>query len=143
MQQLAFSDEVLGEDFFAHMAGEHEQVIEILHAIRQNSSKVFHANLPNEGIVPNLPPKAIIECPAVARGGTLHALVQPALPAALAGVLATRYLWVEAIVEAALERSREKFIQALILDGAVRSVEQATQMADDLLNAQAAYLAWD
>jgi alpha-galactosidase/6-phospho-beta-glucosidase family protein len=60
----------------------------------------------------------------------------------IAGVLATRYLWVEAIVEAALEQSREKFIQALVLDGAVSSLEQATALADDLLGAQAQYLPW-
>ncbi len=48
----------------------------------------------------------------------------------------------ETIVEAALERSREKFIQALILDGAVSSTDQAVALADELLDAHAAYLRW-
>ena len=52
----------------------------------------------------------------------------------------TRYQWVEQIVEAALERSRDKFIQALILDGATSSVDQAVALADDLLAVQAAHL---
>jgi alpha-galactosidase len=66
------------------------------------------------------------------------------LPSGIVGTLATRYQWVETIVEAALERSRDKFIQALILDGAVSSVDQAVALADDLLAAQAAHLpAWE
>jgi alpha-galactosidase/6-phospho-beta-glucosidase family protein len=90
--------------------------------------------------VPNLPPEAVIESPAIADGHGLRPLMLPALPAGIAGVLATRFLWVETIVEAALESSREKFIQALVLDGAVSSLEQATALADDLLNTQVQYL---
>jgi alpha-galactosidase/6-phospho-beta-glucosidase family protein len=55
-------------------------------------------------------------------------------------MLATRTLWVDCIVEAALEGSREKFIQALVLDGAVDSLETATRLADDFLTAHARYL---
>lgn len=51
--------------------------------------------------------------------------------------------WVETIVEAALEQSREKFVQALVLDGAVSSIDQAVALADDLLAAQSPYLGWD
>ena len=43
--------------------------------------------------------------------------------------------WVETVVEAALEGNREKFIQALVLDGAVDSLEVATELADELLAA--------
>jgi alpha-galactosidase len=56
--------------------------------------------------------------------------------------LATRYQWAETIVEAALEGSRAKFIQALVLDGYVSSLDRAAALADDLLAAQAAYLPW-
>jgi len=45
-----------------------------------------------------------------------------------------------ATVEAALEGSRDKFIQALVNDGSVDSLETAAALADDLLKAQAAYL---
>jgi alpha-galactosidase len=43
-------------------------------------------------------------------------------------------------VEAALERSRDKFIQALILDGGVRSPDEAAALADDLLETPRAYI---
>ena len=72
----------------------------------------------------------------------MHPLMQPPLSPAIAGALATRFQWVETIVEAALEGSREKFIQSLILDGYVTSLGQATAMADELLSAQSSYLPW-
>ena len=51
-----------------------------------------------------------------------------------------RLAWAETVVEAALEGSRAKFIQALVLDGAVNSLETATKLADELLAAQAVHL---
>jgi alpha-galactosidase len=135
MEEEAFSDKPLASDYFEHAAGEHEQVIDIIASIRQGKAKVYAANLPNQGQVPNLPPEAIIESPAVADGQGVRPITLPPLPAGIAGVLATRYQWVEAIVEAALEKSREKFIQALVLDGGVSSLEQAAALADDLRGA--------
>ena len=58
----------------------------------------------------------------------------------IAGTLATRFEWVETVVEAALEKSREKFIQALVLDGAVRSFDQADALAAELIAAHAQFL---
>ncbi len=56
------------------------------------------------------------------------------------GTLATRLAWVETVVEAALEGDRRKVVQALLLDGWVKSVEMASELADELLTAHAEYL---
>ena len=140
MRECALSPEPLGEDYFDQISGEHEQVIEIIDCLRKNRQKVFSANLPNTGQVPNLPMEAVIESPAVTEGGKLRPLIQPPLPSAIAGTLATRFQWVETVVGAALEGSREKFIQALLIDGWVNSMDTAEKLADDLLAAQADYL---
>ena len=142
MRAEAFAPGPLPDDYFDRLSGEHEQVIEIIDSIRNNRGRVFSANLPNSGQVPNLPPDAIVESPCIAHSEGLRAIVQPPLPPALVGTLATRYMWAETSVEAALEGSREKFIQALVLDGAVHSLEQAAALADDLLMVQADYLPW-
>lgn len=139
-RQLALSSDPLPNDFFESIVGEHEQVVEIIESIRTNAGRVYSANLPNTGQVPNLPADCIIESPAVADSRGLTATEQKPLTAAIAGTLATRMQWAETIVEAALEGSREKFIQALILDGAVDSIDTATKLADDLLRAQAEFL---
>jgi alpha-galactosidase len=140
MRAHAFSPDPLGDDYFRQFGGEHEQVIEIIDSIRSEAGRVYSANLPNTGQVPNLPGEAVLECPAVADGAGLRPIAQPPLAAGLVGTLATRLAWVETVVEAALEGSRRKFVQALVLDGAVRSLEAAERLADDLLAAQADHL---
>lgn len=140
MTRLAESPDPLPSDFFAKMGGEHEQVIDIIESIRLGRGQVYSANLPNRGQIPNLPEDAIVECPAVTAAGGLRPIQQRPLPPGIAGTLATRMQWVETVVEAALERSRRKFVQALLLDGAVDSIATAERLADDLLAAQAAHL---
>ena len=140
MRARALSPDPLGDDYFRQFGGEHEQVIEIIDGIRSEAGRDYSANLPNTGQVPNLPPEAVLECPAVADGAGLRPIAQPPLAAGLVGTLATRLAWVETVVEAAIEGSRRKFVQALVLDGAVRSLDGAERLADDLLAAQAEHL---
>ena len=140
MEESAMSPHPLPAEYFDGIDGEHEQVVEIIESIRRDSGRIYSANLPNRGQVPNLPPEAIVECPAVADSGGLRPVMLPAFDAALAGTLATRFAWVETVVDAAIEGSREKFIQAILLDGAVSSLEAAERLADDLLHTQAEYL---
>lgn len=140
MRNAAMSDEPMPSDFLAKVSGEHEQVLEIIEAIREDSGNIYSANLPNVGQVPNLPQDAVVETPAIAAAGGLRPIMQPALPPGICGTLATRFQWVETIVDAALEGSRDKFVQALIIDGAVKSVDTACRLADELLAAQKQYL---
>ncbi len=142
MRDEAFGAHPLPADYFERLSGEHEQVLDIIDAIRRGRGRVYSANLPNTGQIPNLPAGVIVEGPAIADGSGIRAITQKPLPAAIVGTLATRYQWVETVVDAALEGSREKFIQALVLDGAAGSLDAATALADDLLEAQAPYLAW-
>jgi alpha-galactosidase len=140
MQAVAYDPAPMDPATIERGEGEHEQVMDIIDSIRRDRSLVFSANLPNTGQVSNLPMGAIVESPCVANTEGLRAITLGALPSGITGTLATRYQWVETIVEAALERSRDKFVQALILDGAVSSVDQAVALADELLQTQAAYL---
>lgn len=142
MQEDAFSPAPLPEGYFRRASGEHEQVMEIIESIRHDRAKVYSANLPNTGQVPNLPPESIIEGPAITDATGLRAITQPPLSPGIAGTLATRLQWVETTVDAALSGSREKFVQALVLDGSVDSPETAGKLADELLAAQAPYLPW-
>jgi alpha-galactosidase/6-phospho-beta-glucosidase family protein len=140
MRELALSKEPLGADFFERIGGEHEQAIEIVESIRQDRSRVYSANLPNRGQVPNLPRDAIVEAPAAATATGIEPVEQKPIPTGIAGILTARFGWVETAVEAALEGSRDKFVQALILDGSVPDIETATRLGDELLEAQAEYL---
>jgi len=140
MEKDAFDSQPLPADYFERSEGDHELVMDIIDALRNGHELIVSANLPNKGQVPNLPNDAIVESPTVTKDGSLRTLQQEPLSSAIAGTLATRYQWVETIVEAALEGDRDKFIQALVLDGYVESFDMATKLADELLAEQAAYL---
>jgi len=142
MKEKAFSKEPLEPDYFEKNRGEgeHEQATEIVESIRMDLGRVYSANLPNTGQVPNFPPEAILECNALATASGMKAITQPPLPPGIVGTLATRFAWVETVVEAAMEGSRDKFVQALILDGSVKSIEMAEKLADELLAAHAEHL---
>ena len=142
MKEKAFSKEPLEPDYFEKNRGEgeHEQATEIVESIRMDLGRVYSANLPNTGQVPNFPPEAILECNALATASGMKAITQPPLPPGIVGTLATRFAWVETVVEAAMEGSRDKFVQALILDGSVTSIEMAEKLADELLAAHAEHL---
>lgn len=140
MRRDAFGPEPFTESYFEKMDGEQEQVVEIIRSIRENQYRRVFANTPNAGQVPNLPLGAVVETPAVVDSNGIHAITQAPLPTAAAGLLATRFAWADLVVEAALEGSRTKFIDALILDGGVKSPDMAVDLADELLEAQRAYL---
>lgn len=140
MREQALSDKPLSENYFNSLGGEHEQVLEIIKSIRNDAAQIYSANLPNTGQVPNFPDNAIVESPAIATVKGLEPIQQDPVSAAIAGALATRFEWVETIVEAALEGSRKKFIQAIILDGAVDSVETAKRLVEELLTVHKEYL---
>jgi alpha-galactosidase len=140
MREDASSQKPLSADYFKKISGEQEQVLGIIRSIRHDTGEIYSANLPNKGQVPNLPEGAIVESPAVAGKGGLKPIKQEPLPFGLVGTLASRFPWVETIVEAALTGSENKFVQALLLDGAVDSPETAAKLAGDLLAAQAKFL---
>lgn len=140
MRADAIDPDPLTEAYFSKHGGEQEQVVDIIQAIRNNQPKNFFVNLPNTGQAPNLPMHVVVETPAVTDGRGIHAIQQNSIPTAAAGVLATRFSWVETVTQAALAGSREKFIQALILDGAVDSPDTAVKLAADLIASQQDYL---
>ncbi len=133
MTEDALSDKPLPASYFSRSAGEHEQVIDIIQSMRNDDGRVYSVNLPNTGQVPNLPRDSVLEGPATATAAGLKPIGQPPLSPGLAGTLATRLQYVETVVEAALTGRRDLVAQALLLDGACRSIQQAEDLADELL----------
>jgi alpha-galactosidase len=140
MKRTALSPDPLPDGWLERSGGEHEQVVEIIGAIRRDRRLVCSANLPNRGQVPNLPRDAVVETTCLVDGSGVRPVLQEPLPAAIAERLARRLEWAEATVEAALEGSRERFVSALLLDGAVSSRETAGRLADEMLAAHREHL---
>jgi len=132
MQHESLPSTPLNADIFARESGEHEQVVDIVKAIRTAQPTLFAANLPNQGQVAQLPSGAIVEAPAVAKSGQLVPAGPVELPVALAGMLASRYAWVETIVVAVVHADQATFQHALIIDGYADSLSQVEHMGSEL-----------
>ena len=94
-------------------------------------------NVPNRGAIPNLPDDMVVEVPAVADADGLRACAFEPLPEAIAAMLRVQGSIHKLIVEAFAERSKDKLIQAVLLDPTVDSYRRAVEMVDEMLRLQA------
>ncbi|MGC9347073.1 MAG: hypothetical protein ACP5JG_02950 [Anaerolineae bacterium] len=140
MRAQALGEAPLDEWIFEHAVGEHEQLLNVLRAIRYDTREIFAANLPNRGAVPNLPDDAILEIPAVATAVGLHAMQVPDLSDPLAAIVTRKLAAIRLTVEAALEGDRRLMVEALLANGAVTDPEVARAMSNELLEAHRQYL---
>ena len=121
-------------------AGEHEQLVEIIQAMRRDAGTLFAANVPNLGAVANLPADAILELPCAATALGLRPLQLGDLPDLLAGILSRKLAATRLTVAAALTGDRRLLVEALLADGAVTDPGTAVKLADALLAAHREHL---
>jgi alpha-galactosidase len=140
MRAQAFGEKPLDEQVFERQAGEHEQLIEILTSIEGDQRRVFSANMPNDGAVPNLPADAILELPAAATATGLRPLQILDFPDPLAAIISRKLVATRLTMEAALAGDRGLLVEALLADGAVTDPGMAQQMGDQLLQAHRDHL---
>jgi alpha-galactosidase len=120
-----------------------ERVIPIIEGIVTNSKHYeLSVNLPNEGIIDNLPQDLVVECPAIVDKNGVHGVKLGQMPDGLAGLMRNQASVQYLTVEAALEGSKELALQALLADPVVDSVSSAQKMLDDILNLQKEYLGY-
>jgi len=140
MRAQALGEAPLDTAIFNRTVGEHEQLVSIVRSMAHDQRRVFSVNVPNRGTVPNLPPEAILEVPAVATASGLRPMQIPDFSDLLAGVIRRKLTAVDLTVEAALTGNRRLMVEALLADGAVAQPATAWELADDLLQAQRQYL---
>jgi alpha-galactosidase len=136
MKQQATGSEPPERELFDSSSGEQEQLVEILRSVLKDQRITISANVPNRGIVPNLPPSAVLEVPAIVTARGVRAMQVPDLPAPLAAVLTRRLAPIEVTIEAALSGDLHLFAEAIILDGGVTDPSTAEAMARDYVSAQ-------
>jgi alpha-galactosidase len=98
------------------------------------------ANRPNLGQIANLPLGATVETPVVVDGAGIHPVHVGALPEAIAEALRREIIVGQLCVDAAVEGSREKALQALLLDPMISDIGTARQILDAYLTAYKQYL---
>ncbi|HMQ31740.1 MAG TPA: hypothetical protein PKD53_13520 [Chloroflexaceae bacterium] len=114
------------------------EVVEGVH-FDQNSF-VHQLNLPNSGLIPNLPADAIVEVPGIASGMGLRGLSMPPLPEPIAELCRRELAYSSLVVDACYHGDRDLALQALLLDPMVNDIATGRAILDELLAEFAAYL---
>ena len=138
IEAMASGEAPLG-DLLARPSG--EIAFDIIADILDDRREVRLAvNVPNEGLIPNLPREAVIEVPAVVDRDGVHGMEMGELPKGIAAMCTTQFAVQQLVVEAAVTGSRETALQALLIDPVVHSAEAARKTLDALLEIHAPYL---
>ncbi len=97
-------------------------------------------NIPNQGLIDNLPPEAIVEVPAHISPAGVRGLKVGPLPQPLAHLLAGRSVQQELLVDAALSGDRALALRGLLMDAQIHSIEVAREILDRSLAVNARWL---
>jgi alpha-galactosidase len=117
--------------------------ISIIEGIVANTGHAEPAvNIPNEGLIDNLPRDLVVEVPAIVDQDGIHGVKLGALPKGIAGLLNNQVATMDLTVEAVLTGSRDIALQALLVDPIVDSVWAAEKTLDTILELQKPYLGY-
>jgi alpha-galactosidase/6-phospho-beta-glucosidase family protein len=112
-----------------------EAVGEMVAAIANGRREVFIVNLPNRGVVPNLPDTALLEMEGVTDSMGIRGIQIGACPPVVKGILEKRFAWQELVVDAAVKGDRNLALQALMIDEMAIHPDKAEAMLNELLEA--------
>ncbi|MEF3698176.1 alpha-galactosidase [Desulfolutivibrio sp.] len=115
----------------------------IIQAMVSGQTVRVNANLPNNGLVANLPAECMVEVPVYVDGTGLHPVAVGSLPRQCAALCASNVSVQGLVVEAALEKRPEAALYALSLDpvtAAVCTLDQIRDMFEELRQAQRPWL---
>lgn len=116
---------------------------QIIHAIETGRPVVIYGNVPNDGLIDNLPRESCVEVPCLVDGTGLHPVRVGRLPVQLAALMQTNINVQTLAVEAALTGRREYVYHAAMLDphtAAELDLDQIRHLVDDLLAAHRGWL---
>jgi alpha-galactosidase len=128
------------EAFAREMYWEHTQLLDILVSEQDNLGRTFFVNLPNRGMIANLPSDVVVEVPATVDRGGIHPFALGDLPKALIPTLMHKVSSLDLIIEAAMEGSRAKAVQAMINDPHFNDMGLAEKVVNHLIDAELQYL---
>jgi len=115
----------------------------IIHSIETGEPRVVYGNVPNRGLIENLPPACCVEVPCLVDKNGVQPTTVGALPPQLAALMQTNVNVQALTVEAALTGKRDHVYHAALLDphtAAELDPEQIVRLVDELLAAHAEWL---
>jgi len=118
-----------------------EYAAQIIHSLETGQPSVIYGNVPNDGLIDNLPQGCCVEVPVLVDKNGLQPIRIGKLPLQLAALMRTNINVQELAVEAALTGRRDYVYQAAYLDphtAAELDLEQIQALVDELLTAHEA-----
>lgn len=108
----------------------------IIHAAVTGQSALIYGNVPNNGLIQNLPHECIVEVPCHVDHNGIQPIRIGRIPSQLAAVMSLSVSVQELTVEAALTKKRDRIYQAALLDphtSAELSPDQIWKLVDDMI----------
>ena len=130
----------LTEDFFSNIGGEHEQLMEIIDSYEHDYCRIYFANLPNRGAVPNLPYDSVLEMPCIATAQGMRPMQTLDFPDHLAAIIQKNLAIIEVAVDAAVKGDVRLFEEAILMGGYITDAAVVKSMVAELIQAQKKYL---
>ncbi|MCX6050459.1 MAG: alpha-glucosidase/alpha-galactosidase, partial [Chloroflexi bacterium] len=115
----------------------------IIHSMETGQPRVVYGNVPNRGLIDNLPQGCTVEVPCLVDKNGVQPVEIGQLPPQLAALMQTNLNVQSLTVEAALTHKREHIYHAAMLDphtAAELSLEQIWNLVDDLIEAHGDWL---
>ena len=120
-----------------------ERVIPIIEGILSDAGYEEGAvNLPNDGLIPDLPEWLVVEVPGIVGAYGVRGVHLPDYPRGFLGLLQNQVAVHDMTAEAILTGSRAAVIQALLVDPVVDAYAPVRELVDTMLEAQADYLGY-
>ena len=115
----------------------------IIHSMETDTPRVVYGNVPNYGLIDNLPQDCAVEVPCLVDKGGVQPTKIGSLPVQLASLIQTNVNVQALTVEAALTRKREHIYHAAMLDlhtAAELDLDQICSQIADLIDAHSDWL---
>jgi alpha-galactosidase len=120
-----------------------ERIIPIIEGMINDEGYVEEAvNVPNKGLIADLPDWLVVEVPAIVDKNGIHGMKMGKLPHGFAGLLLNQAAVHDLTAEAVLQKSKALALQALLVDPVVSHYENLEDMLDTMLDYQEKWLGY-
>ena len=136
------------KEYLAHAQPEielrlEERIIPIIEGILTDAGYVEEAvNVPNQGLIADLPEWLVVEVPAVVDKNGVHGMKLGKLPHGFTGLLLNQAAVHDLTAEAVLQKSKSAAFQALLVDPIVSHYENLDEMLDTMIDYQEKWLGY-
>jgi len=116
----------------------------ILHSLETGDPRCFYGNVPNRGLIENLPDNAIVEVPCLVDRNGISPCRVGRIPPPLAGAMRSHVTVHELAVNGCLQKDRKMIIQAVAADpltGAILTLPEIKKMVEELFEENKAFMA--